>query len=81
MQQIIDFFSKLLSRFFILLVRFYQLALSPYLGANKCRYTTTCSAYTIEAIQKHGPLKGGYLGLKRILSCRPGGGHGVDLVP
>lgn len=47
----------------------------------KCRYTPTCSQYTIEALKKHGILKGGWLGLKRISSCRPGGGSGYDPVP
>ena len=64
----------------ILPVKFYQLAISPLLGSN-CRYTPTCSQYAIEAIEEWGPLKGGYMGLKRILSCNPWGGHGYDPVP
>lgn len=71
---------NLLSKIFILIVRLYQLTISPLLGAN-CRYSPTCSAYAIEAIQVHGPLKGGWLGLKRIASCHPWGGHGYDPVP
>lgn len=69
-----------LSWLFIGFIRFYQGALSPFLGA-KCRYTPTCSAYGIEAIKKHGPLKGGWLALKRIASCHPWGKSGYDPVP
>jgi len=65
---------------FIFLIRFYQNAISPLLGAN-CRYTPTCSQYAIEALKKHGLLKGSRLALKRILSCHPWGGHGYDPVP
>ncbi|MGJ1431973.1 membrane protein insertion efficiency factor YidD [Sphingobacterium spiritivorum] len=65
---------------FILLIRIYQLFISPLLGAN-CRYTPTCSQYGMEAIKKHGPFKGGWLAIKRILRCNPWGGHGHDPVP
>lgn len=65
---------------FILLVRFYQAAISPFLPAS-CRYIPTCSHYTIEALQKHGLLKGGWFALKRIGSCHPWGGEGYDPVP
>ncbi|NLV53445.1 MAG: membrane protein insertion efficiency factor YidD [Bacteroidales bacterium] len=61
-------------------VFFYQKAISP-LFPPSCRYTPTCSHYAIEAIQKHGPLKGLYLAIKRILKCHPWGGHGYDPVP
>ena len=64
----------------ILLVRFYQSAISPHLGAN-CRYVPTCSAYTIQALQKHGLIKGSWLALRRILRCHPWGGSGYDPVP
>lgn len=64
----------------IALVKFYQAAIRPMLP-NACRYTPSCSAYSIEAIQKYGALKGGWLGLKRILRCHPWGGHGYDPVP
>ena len=66
---------------FIILIRFYQLVLSPYLGGSKCRFTPTCSQYTAEAIEKYGPIKGIFLGVKRLSKCRPGGGHGFDPVP
>ncbi len=65
---------------FILLIRFYQIAISPYLMPS-CRYHPTCSAYALEALQKHGVFKGSYLAAKRILSCHPWGGHGHDPVP
>jgi len=68
------------SKIFVLLIRFYQLSISPILGQN-CRYTPTCSQYSIEAINKYGPLKGGWYAVKRIFSCHPWGGHGHDPVP
>jgi putative membrane protein insertion efficiency factor len=72
--------AKLISRILILFVQIYQYTISPILGAN-CRYTPTCSGYTIEALKVHGPIKGSYLAIKRILSCHPWGGHGNDPVP
>ena len=65
---------------FILLIRFYQLVISPWLGP-KCRYTPTCSQYALEAFKKHGPFRGFWLALKRIGRCHPWGGHGYDPVP
>jgi putative membrane protein insertion efficiency factor len=70
----------LLSKLFILLIRVYQYTLSPFIGRS-CRYTPTCSHYSVEAIQKHGPFKGGWMALKRIGSCNPWGGSGYDPVP
>lgn len=64
----------------ILFVRFYQYAISPLLQPA-CRYSPTCSEYAIEALKKHGPIKGFFLALKRILSCHPWGGKGYDPVP
>lgn len=72
--------NRAISFLFILPVKIYQWTISPLLP-NACRYTPTCSAYTIEAIKKYGPLKGGWLGLKRIARCHPWGGHGHDPVP
>ncbi len=65
----------------ISLVRMYQLVLSPLLPSS-CRYTPTCSQYTIEAIKKYGVFKGIWLGLKRIWRCNPWcwGGSGHDPV-
>ena len=48
---------------------------------RSCRYTPTCSQYAIEALRKHGPFKGSWLAVRRILRCHPWGGHGYDPVP
>ena len=64
----------------ILMVRFYQRCISPYLGKN-CRYHPTCSQYMIEALVIHGIFKGLLLGTKRILRCHPWAGSGYDPVP
>ncbi|MTI26365.1 membrane protein insertion efficiency factor YidD [Fulvivirga kasyanovii] len=71
---------KLIKLIFILPIRFYQLAISPLLGSN-CRHTPTCSSYMIGAIEEWGPLKGTWLGLKRISRCHPWGTSGYDPVP
>ncbi len=65
----------------IILVKLYQLTLSPLLGSNKCRYIPTCSQYAIESLEKYGIFYGTYLAIKRILSCHPWGGSGYDPVP
>lgn len=72
--------SRLLTWMFIFLIRIYKGVISPMLPA-RCRYTPTCSEYGLQAIQKHGPFKGGWLTIKRIGSCHPWGGHGHDPVP
>lgn len=64
----------------ILLVKFYQLCISPFTPPS-CRFTPTCSQYALEALHKYGPFKGGWLALKRILRCHPWGGSGYDPVP
>lgn len=63
-----------------ILIKFYQKAISPWLGSN-CRFHPTCSYYMLEACQTHGFFKGFFLGVKRILRCHPWGGSGIDLVP
>ncbi len=65
---------------FVLVVRFYQAAISPFTPAS-CRFEPTCSSYTIQALEKHGLFKGGWLALKRIFSCHPWGKSGYDPVP
>ncbi len=62
------------------LIRFYQLFISP-IFPSACRYQPTCSVYAYEAIETHGVLKGGWLGLRRISRCHPWGGSGYDPVP
>lgn len=72
--------NRLLSWLLIGIIKLYKLFISPILP-NSCRYTPTCSVYAIDAIKKHGSLKGGWLALKRILRCNPWGGSGYDPVP
>lgn len=64
----------------IMPIRFYQYFISPWLGHN-CRFTPTCSAYAIEAIETHGALKGLWLGMRRLGRCHPWGPGGCDPVP
>jgi len=71
---------RILSLPFIALIRIYQVVISPWLGA-KCRFSPTCSAYAIEAFQKHGIFRGFWLAVKRISRCHPWGGSGYDPVP
>ena len=72
--------SNIAKQLFILPIRFYQRCISPLLPPA-CRYTPTCSNYAMEAILTYGPLKGTWMGIKRIISCNPWGGHGYDPVP
>ena len=65
---------------FVILIKFYQICISPLKPAT-CRFTPTCSQYAIEAFRKYGPFKGFYLAARRILRCHPWGGHGYDPVP
>ncbi len=72
--------KSLLKHALIGLVKGYQLLISPFLG-NNCRYYPSCSAYTIEAMEKHGPFKGIWMGIKRVSRCHPFHEGGVDPVP
>ncbi|HRN37589.1 MAG TPA: membrane protein insertion efficiency factor YidD [Flavobacteriales bacterium] len=72
--------SALIGKLLILIIRTYQAMISPLLP-GACRYTPTCSEYGVQALRKHGPWRGGWLTLKRFLSCHPWGGHGHDPVP
>ncbi len=72
--------SNLTSKCLILIIRFYQIFISPLTG-NNCRYHPTCSAYFIKSLQIHGLIKGFVLGVKRISKCHPWGGKGYDPVP
>lgn len=69
-----------INQIFIFPIKLYQKLISPLLGTN-CRYTPSCSQYAIEAINEWGPVKGIWLGCKRIVRCNPWGGMGHDPVP
>ena len=69
-----------MKRLFLLLIRFYQKAISPY-RTRCCNYIPTCSQYAAEAIEKYGACKGGWLAFKRILRCNPFHKGGYDPVP
>lgn len=70
----------MMKRIFILLIKFYRKFISP-LKRGCCIYTPTCSQYAIEAIEKYGALKGGFLACWRILRCNPFAKGGYDPVP
>ena len=80
MSSIKDLLKKVVNFPFIILIRFYQVCISPF-TMSSCRFTPTCSQYALEAFRKYGPLKGFILSFKRIIRCRPGGGSGYDPVP
>lgn len=71
---------NLVSRVLIVPIRVWQLTFSKVLPPT-CRYAPSCSAYTIEALQRHGPIRGLWLGIKRIGRCHPWGSSGYDPVP
>lgn len=71
---------QLLLWLLLLPIYFYKLAISP-ITPPSCRYTPSCSSYAIEALKKHGPFRGLYLAIKRILRCHPWGSSGYDPVP
>jgi len=73
-------FLKIIALPFILIIKLYQLVISP-LFPSSCRYIPTCSHYAEEALNKYGLIKGGWLGVKRILRCHPWGSSGFDPVP
>ena len=72
--------SKLVNYLLIGLVQFYRYALSP-LKPSTCRFYPTCSLYMLPALERYGPLKGSYLGIKRILKCHPFHKGGYDPLP
>lgn len=65
---------------FVVAIKFYKRFISPLTPAT-CRYNPTCSTYALEALKKHGAIKGTWLAVKRIVSCNPWGGSGYDPVP
>jgi uncharacterized protein len=70
----------MLKKFFISIIRFYQVVISP-IKPPSCRFYPTCSHYGLEAVQRFGAFKGGWLTLKRILKCHPFHPGGIDPVP
>ena len=79
-KEVYKFLLLLITFPFILLIKIYQLFISPIFPSS-CRYTPTCSHYTMEALKKYGLFKGGWLGVKRISRCHSWGGSGYDPVP
>lgn len=77
---VVKIIKNLLIKIFIFPIIIYKYLISPLLPMA-CRYTPTCSEYAMEALIKHGPIKGLFLVLKRIISCNPWGGSGYDPVP
>jgi putative membrane protein insertion efficiency factor len=71
--------ESLAARMAVALIRGYQLVIRPLLSGS-CRYLPTCSEYAVEAVLTHGAVRGGWMGLKRILRCHPFGGSGLDPV-
>ncbi|MCG6155805.1 membrane protein insertion efficiency factor YidD [Rubinisphaera margarita] len=77
MSRFLHTIRNLPSRILIGMVRVYQWTLSPIIG-RQCRYQPTCSHYFIGAVEKYGPVRGSWRGLKRICRCHPWGGEGYD---
>ena len=75
-----DMLQRVFSFLLLIPIYFYRACIPP-LTPPSCRFTPTCLAYAVEAIKKHGPVKGLYLTVRRILRCHPWGGSGYDPVP
>ena len=71
---------SILARVAVLMIRGYQVTLSPLLP-SACRYQPSCSAYTLEAVERYGAMRGGWMGARRILRCHPFARGGYDPVP
>ena len=76
----VDFFKKIIAHFALLLIKIYQLCISPFFP-QRCNFKPSCSEYTVEAIKVHGVIKGIYLGIRRILKCTPNREFTYDPVP
>ncbi|CAG0976727.1 Putative membrane protein insertion efficiency factor [Methylophilaceae bacterium] len=72
--------GRIMSGFLVALIRFYQIALSPYFG-QQCRFSPTCSQYAIESINKYGALRGSAYTIRRLSQCHPWHEGGHDPVP
>jgi len=80
LKKVIDWIRWILIRILMVPVYIYKYVISPMTPAS-CRHIPSCSEYAIEALKIHGPIKGIYLGTRRILKCHPWGTHGYDPVP
>ena len=80
MKTLLHWLRKLVIWLLLLPIYFYKTAISP-LTPPSCRFSPSCSTYAIEAIRRHGPLRGLYLAIRHILRCHPWGGSGYDPVP
>ncbi|HEY8084288.1 MAG TPA: membrane protein insertion efficiency factor YidD [Methylophilaceae bacterium] len=69
-----------MARVLVWLIKFYRIAISPLLGSN-CRFTPSCSAYALTAVQRYGTIKGSWLAIKRVSRCHPWHEGGSDPVP
>ncbi len=69
--------SRAMSKLIVFLVMLYRATLKHFIG-GQCRYTPTCSEYMLQAVTKHGPWRGAWMGIKRIVRCNPWGGNGFD---
>lgn len=67
-----------MKRILLALIRFYRAAISPYKGGPCCRFVPTCSEYAMQAVEKYGAVKGGYLAVRRLLKCHPFHKGGYD---
>ncbi|MCL1833372.1 MAG: membrane protein insertion efficiency factor YidD [Leptospirales bacterium] len=77
---IVNFISRVLTDLVVYIIKLYKIFISPVLPPS-CKYYPTCSVYSIQAIKRFGLIKGGYLSLKRIISCNPFSAGGFDPVP
>lgn len=75
-----DLVRRTMTRALKLPIHVYRLGISPLIGP-RCRFQPTCSAYALEALERHGPIRGLWLAVRRIMRCHPFGGFGYDPVP